>query len=116
FARGRAEQEALRTLGMTRRERVCVALPRALTVAVGGALVGVLGAVTASPLFPIGVARRAEPSPGVDVDWTVVALGFVAIVAVVLAIAWIATFRNVELATSQHRAGVRHRAAVYEVA
>ena len=46
------------------------------------ALLGVLAAVVAvgvaiaiSPLFPIGLARQAEPSPGVDADWVVLSLG-----------------------------------------
>ena len=41
-------------------------------------VVAVASSILASPLMPVGVARRAEPDPGVDVDVAVVVGGFVA--------------------------------------
>jgi hypothetical protein len=46
---------------MTRRMRVVTLAATAIPVAIGGAVVAVVLAAFASPLMPIGVARRAEP-------------------------------------------------------
>jgi hypothetical protein len=66
---------ALHALGMTRRQRVAVSLLRVGVVAGGGAVVAGALAVALSPLFPIGVARLAEPHPGVAVDMPAVGVG-----------------------------------------
>jgi len=95
------DQEALRALGCTRRARVLAALLPASAVLVGGACLAALGAVAASPVFPLGVARRADPSVGVHTDWVVLALGIAALAAIVASIAWIAALR----ATRSVRAG-----------
>ena len=73
-------QATLHALGLTRPQRVMISGPTALFVAGGGALLGVLGAIAASPLFPFGVARRADPDIGLHADWLVLALGFIAAV------------------------------------
>jgi ABC-type antimicrobial peptide transport system permease subunit len=102
------DQATLRALGVTRIQRVAMSGPPALLIAGGGALLAVLGAVGASPLFPIGVARRAEPDPGLHIDWAVVILGVVAVATVVLAIAFLAALRatrpsSLDLATPTRR-------------
>lgn len=56
-------------------------------------MLAVLGAVSASPIFPIGVARRAEPSLGLHVDWATLTLGVVALGIIVLGIALVAALR-----------------------
>jgi hypothetical protein len=78
-----AEDPTLRALGMTRRQLVGVALVRAALIGAGAAALAVAAAVALSPLTPIGLARLAEPAPGVTVDWPVLALGALVIVAVV---------------------------------
>jgi hypothetical protein len=88
------EQGALRALGVTRRQRVLLHGPRAFIVASLGGLLAVLGAVALSPLFPIGLARRADPVVGLHVDWAILALGVVGVVVVVLVIALVVAFRN----------------------
>ncbi len=88
------DQETLRSLGVTRAQRVVMSGPQALLIAVGGGLLAVVGAVTASPFFPVGVARRADPDPGFHIDWLVLALGVIAVATVVLAIALVAAVRN----------------------
>ena len=88
------DQETLRSLGVTRRQRVLMSAPQALVIAAGGGLLAVLGAVAASPLLPVGVARRADPDPGFHIDWIVLVLGVLAVTTVVLLIALIAAFRN----------------------
>ena len=67
-------------------------------IAVGGALLAVGGAIAASPLLPFGVARRADPDPGLHADWSVLAPGALAVVAVVLAIAVVAALRSTRIA------------------
>ena len=94
IARASSNQDMLRALGLTRGQRVLINGPRALFVAGGGAVLGVVGAVCASPLFPVGVARRVDPDPGFHLDWLVVALGAVATVVVVLTIAFLAALRS----------------------
>ncbi len=57
-----------RELGMSRRSTTAaIALPALGTVAVG-TLVGVAVAIALSPRFPVFAARRAEPSPSVQID------------------------------------------------
>ncbi len=75
----------LGSMGMTRGQRLGLALARVGAVSVVGAAGAVLVAVSLSPLFPIGPARTTDPSPGVAVDATVLALGFVAVIVVFVA-------------------------------
>jgi len=103
------DQETLRALGLTRFQRRAISAPRAFLVAVGGALVAVVAAAAASGLFPIGIARLAEPDPGVRVDWPVLAVGFVAAAAVVLVIAFVATIRNTRAGTADVDAPISRR-------
>jgi putative ABC transport system permease protein len=88
-----AEGPILRALGMTRGQLVGVAVVRAAPIAVAGAAVAVTGAVALSPATPLGVARRAEPDPGLAVDLPILAVGAVAVVAGVLACAAVAGWR-----------------------
>jgi ABC-type lipoprotein release transport system permease subunit len=82
-----------RALGVTRRQRVAVGVLPAVPVALGGALLAVGVAIAASPLFPTGVARRAEPRPGLHVDPLVLGLGAAAVAALVVTIALVASVR-----------------------
>ena len=88
------DQETLRALGVTRCQRVLLSGPRAVLVAAGGGFLAVVGSALFSPLFPFGVARRADPDPGFHIDWTVVALGVIAVASVVCVIAFIAALRS----------------------
>lgn len=76
----------LRSLGVERRHLVLGALGRVILVAAVGAFLAVVVAVVLSPLFPIGVARPAEPRPGFSVDPAV--LGPLAAGLVLLFVAW----------------------------
>ena len=74
----------LSAIGLTRAQRaLAVTLPLA-AAGVVGALLGVAGAVAVSSRFPLGVAREAEPAPGLRVD--AVALGIGALVLVLLVV------------------------------
>ena len=105
------DQETLRALGLTRSQRRAISAPRTFLVAVGGALVAVLGAAAASGLFPIGIARIAEPTPGLRLDWPVLILGFVAVAATVFAIAFVATVRNTQADRAEADAPISRRTA-----
>jgi predicted RNA-binding Zn ribbon-like protein len=82
-----ADGGALRALGMTDGQRVAVAAMRGLLVGGGAAVVAVAGAIALSPATPIGLARQAEPGPGVDVNVAVLVVGGIAIVALVAGLA-----------------------------
>jgi ABC-type lipoprotein release transport system permease subunit len=72
----------LDAMGMTHRDRFALAMIEVVAVAIGGAVLAVVIAVSLSPLAPIGAARLAEPSPGLRLDWSVIALGLAGVVVV----------------------------------
>jgi ABC-type lipoprotein release transport system permease subunit len=96
------DQTAQSALGLTRWQRIAVGGFQALPVAVGGAVLAVLAAAAASPLFPIGVARRAEPDTGRRLDGTVLTLGTVAVIAGILLIGLLAAVRITRSSRSEH--------------
>jgi hypothetical protein len=72
----------LRALGMSRAQLMTACLVRAAAIgAAGGVIAAVLG-VALSPLLPVGLARVAEPHPGIDADVRVLAAGLAAAVLV----------------------------------
>jgi putative ABC transport system permease protein len=78
------DQDMLGAIGMSRSARFGGLVLLVAPVAVGGAAVAVLGSVLASPVLPIGLARRAEPDPGFVIDGWVVTVGFATVAAVVV--------------------------------
>ncbi len=76
-----AEFPILRALGMSRSRLAVLSLARVALVTVAGAVAAVVVAAAASPLMPIGAARFAEPSPGIDVSLPILGPGFVVIAA-----------------------------------
>src|ERR687892_743805 len=58
---------------------------RGALVGISAAVLAVGGAVALSPLTPVGLARQAEPDPGVEVNVAVLAVGAAAIAAIVTA-------------------------------
>jgi ABC-type lipoprotein release transport system permease subunit len=89
------DQAALQAMGFTNGQRFTGALLAAVPVVALGSVLGVALAIAASPLMPIGVARRAEPSPGIDIDLVTLglgaALGALVLIAVATSSAWRAT-------------------------
>jgi hypothetical protein len=82
-------------LGMRDRETaIALALPSAIGAGMG-IIVGALAAVALSPIFPTGLGRRAEPSPGVRVDWLVLGVGSLVLFVLVSAWAMAAAHRRV---------------------
>ena len=87
----------LRALGMTRASLAALALARLAAVTVAGAVIAVGIAIAASPLMPIGPARLAEPTPGIEVNFAILGAGFAVIAVLPLALlaraAWLAAGR-----------------------
>ena len=74
---------------MTRRQLLAAGLVEVGAAAAAGAVLACGVAIAASPLMPIGPARLAEPDPGLSVDVPVLAVGFIAIVILLVArVAW----------------------------
>jgi hypothetical protein len=85
--RAAAERDALAAVGVgAMSRRLALAAPSALAL-LGGSIAGAGVAMTASPLLPIGLARRADPDPGFHADWGVLGLGSVIAVTAGLALA-----------------------------
>ena len=82
------DDATLSALGVTSRQRVAHVLLRAAAIGVAAAPIAVVAAITASPIFPTGLARTVEPDEGVAVNATVLAVGALATVLglVVLAV------------------------------
>lgn len=83
-AGAQGDAETLRGLGITSAGRYAAFILVALPAALGGAGVAAMTAWLASPIMPIGFARRAEPNAGRSADWIVLGTGAIAIIALVL--------------------------------
>jgi hypothetical protein len=102
------DADALRAIGLRPFDLLAVGVSRSFFISLAGAVGALVLAVAASPLFPIGLARRAEPSPGFDVDGLVLGVGtvailFVLVVPIIVAVWW--RLERGELAESATRPG-----------
>lgn len=99
------DELALTATGFTPRQRFAARLAGAAAIAVVGGAVAVVLAVAASPVFPIGLARRAEPHPGpsVPIGWLVG--GWMVAVFLVVGVAAVPAWR----ASRRRVAGARRR-------
>ena len=89
------DHPTLRALGVVPGQLLAVGLIRAAVIGVAGAGVAAVTAVLLSPLSPIGVARTAEPNPGLAIDPPVVVLGAVGIVVIVVLVGALPSWRAV---------------------
>jgi FtsX-like permease family/MacB-like periplasmic core domain len=92
--RGAGDAATLRALGADRAMAFVDVLVGLLCAVVLGSLVAGGVAVLLSPLMPIGPVRPVFPTPGFDVDWTVLGLGVVAVVVVLGGVAAFLTRRE----------------------
>lgn len=97
LAVGTDDHPALRSLGMTPRQIDLTAVARTAISAVAGIGGAVLISFALSPLFPVGIARVVEPSPGLKFDAVVLGGGgailLLAMVAFTVPAARVATRR-----------------------
>ncbi|MDQ1494188.1 MAG: putative transport system permease protein, partial [Actinomycetota bacterium] len=105
-----ADQAILATLGLTRWQRGVAAVLTVAPVAALGMLVAGGGCLLASPLMPVGLARRVDPDLGLRLDLIVVAMLALTVVLVVGAAAVIAAVAVTRVASPRRR--MRHRSAV----
>jgi hypothetical protein len=91
----------LGALGMTRGQLTAVAVVRGAAAAAAGAIVASAVALAASPLFPTGLARVAEPHTGVAFDLTAVGIGVVAVLLVVSALQIFPAWRAARVSTME---------------
>jgi hypothetical protein len=97
-----ARQAPVRDLGLPRRARAsAIAAPVLLAVALGTAVAMALAWV-ASPLLPIGVAREAEPHPGIHFDVLVLPLGALTIILIVGGIVAVQAWRAAGAQIPEH--------------
>ena len=92
------DHPVLRALGMEPGQLAAVGTARAVFVGVTGALLAGVLAYLASPLFPVGLARRAELDRGLHFDALTIIIGVVAVAAAVVLLAVPASRRAVRLA------------------
>jgi hypothetical protein len=110
------DQSTLRSLGVTRSQRIAAAATRATFIAAGGALLSVLGAIAASPLYPLGIARRADPDVGLHADWLVLGIGVALVAVAVLLVAFLGAWRATRTISADRVARARRTSPVVEAA
>ena len=98
------EYPTLRALGITRRELWAMAMLRTIAIAVLGGVLAVGIAVLLSPLWPLGLARIAEPSPGFEINALMLAAAGAALAMLVIAVGVQPAWRSARLsgATGTH--------------
>jgi ABC-type lipoprotein release transport system permease subunit len=93
IAQASTDLPTLQSLGMTRGSRVAIGMIPAFVAAGVGTVLAAVVAVAASPLLPVGIARRADPNPGFHADWLVLAVGIAGVGAFVLVVGMVASMR-----------------------
>ncbi|HEV8223549.1 MAG TPA: hypothetical protein VGQ05_25065 [Streptosporangiaceae bacterium] len=93
--------DSLRALGLTRAQLVAAGFGRAVFIGTAAGAAAVLIAIALSPVFPVGLARIAEPYPGVRADVPALVIGAAGTLLLVVAAAagptWRATGRRAGL-------------------
>jgi hypothetical protein len=75
ISRSSADLAAIRALGATRGQATLAASLPGLLPVLGGAALAVAGAITLSPLAPVGPVRQFDPDRGIHADWLVLGPG-----------------------------------------
>ena len=100
--------DVLRVLGSTPAERRTMALAIVAPAVVAGLVVVPVVAIVLSPLFPVGLARRFDPDPGVHADLVALGAGVSVLLAAVAGLAVLSAARVV--GTAGGRPPLRQRA------
>jgi ABC-type lipoprotein release transport system permease subunit len=113
FIAGRhVDEPVLSALGMSEAGRWGAAAMLLVPAAAGGSILAGAVALAVSPAFPVGLARRADPDPGVHLDGLVVGIGVCATLLVSAAIVavvsrrWVSSERRARAAPINARRGV----------
>ena len=106
------EHPALEALGMTRPQLWSVAMTRLGLIAAAAAAVAVTVAAGLSPLFPLGLARLAEPDPGLAVDVAALTAGAALLALAVLAVGGLAAWRVARAGSSARQTAVQRRSGL----
>jgi hypothetical protein len=106
------ENPTLSSLGMTRSQLLAIALMRVGVVAIGGAVIAAIVAGLASPLFPTGVARIAEPHPGFHADLTAIGVGALAILLITAVFSVVPAWRAATQRAAAGGAETEHPSAI----
>jgi ABC-type lipoprotein release transport system permease subunit len=106
-----ADRDALRTLGMSQGGRFAATMVPAILVGALGGLVGVGLATLASPLTPIGLARRAEPDPGLALNLTGLCIGVAATLVLIGGLAAVPAWRLAQATPEAPGPAARARAS-----
>jgi hypothetical protein len=69
------DARALLAMGCTRRDVFGLMLVRVAAIVGVATAVALVVSILASPLFPVGTGQRAEPHPGLAIDWPLLAGG-----------------------------------------
>lgn len=88
------DRATLRSLGATRLQLTAAGLVRPAVLSAGGAVVAFAVAWLASPLLPVGLARKAEIHPGFQLNVVIVLGGSACLAAILLALAAWAAWRT----------------------
>jgi hypothetical protein len=111
----RATHPPLAAVGFTPTQLFSLGMARAAAIGIVGTAGAVALAVGLSPFTPVGEARAAEPNVGVFLDGPVLALGAVAILLVVLALAVYPSWRASnarQIVASENEVGARRASIV----
>jgi hypothetical protein len=99
--------DVLRALGADPLEIFADEMAGVLASILAGALLAAGFAILLSPIAPLGPVRTVYPTPGFDVDWTVLGVGVLVLVVLLSAFAAWAAYRG-----SPHRLVLRRRLVV----
>jgi hypothetical protein len=89
------EQESLSALGMTRIQASLATVGMLIPALLVGVTGSIALAIALSPLFPRGLAQRAEAQGGIRIDGPVVLVGGIGLLVVLVAVAGITSWRAV---------------------
>jgi hypothetical protein len=105
------DHEVLRSFGASPRTLAAAGLIGPLLALALGTLLAVGLAFAASPLLPLGPARRVEIASGLDADWAVLGIGAATLLVLLVSVAVVASIRELPHRRSATR-GIRRSRVV----
>jgi ABC-type lipoprotein release transport system permease subunit len=105
----------LRAIGASPASTVFEGLIGIFGAIVAGSIVAIGVAIALSPLAPLGSIRQVYPDGGINVDWTVLGIGFAVLVGVLGASAALISFIGAPHRAQRRRTVVERRSATVEL-